>query len=137
MTKEEIGVFRCSRLTQRQKISASQLLMQKLELTRRKTKEKSTSWALMNMMEMKAGKTMILTSGRQGTSKERGAIRRKNLKLTLNLEITKILQVKDLLITTTAVYTITQLMKIAKKPVEEEKPAGWKTECHRTIQAIT
>ena len=89
------------------------------------------------MTEMKVGKTMILTSGRLETSKERGAIKRKNLKLTLNLEITKTLQVKDQLITTTAVYIITQLMKIAKKPVEEEKPAGWKTECLRTIQAIT
>lgn len=89
------------------------------------------------MTEMRVGNKMILTSGRQETSKERGAIIRKNLKLTLNPEITKTLQVKDLLITTTAVYIITQLMKTAKKPVEGEKPAGWKTKCHRTIQAIT
>ena len=80
---------------------------------------------------------MILTSGRQEISKEREVIRRRNLKLTLNLEITKTLQVKDQLTTTTVVYIITQLMKIAKKPVEEEKPAGWKTECLKTIQAIT
>jgi len=90
----------------------------------------------MIMMEMRV-KIMILTSERLETLKERGAIRRKNLKLILNPEITKTLQVKDLLITTTAVCIITQLMKIARKPVVGEKPAGWKTECHRTIQAIT
>ena len=137
MMKEEIGVFQCSRSTRRPRTSAFRRSMLEPGSIRPRKSENCSSLSQARRALATAGETLTRDSDRQGTSKVSAAMRRKSPRLTLSRETTRMLPASGQPTITTAVYTIIPPMRIARRLVEQEKQAGWRTDSHKIIIATT